>query len=143
MKQIFIIAASLSLLACQSNTTTSHAHNESFKDTLHNSQNSLDWSGTYIGIIPCADCPGIETTVVLNQDETFTYKASYLERNLILIDSGKFMWHDHGSIVHIKGKEVDMKYKVGENQLFSLDQEEKIIDGPLHNNYILKKESTH
>jgi len=38
------------------------------------------------------------------------------------------------------GKEVNMKLKVGENQLFSLDQDGKPIDGPLKDHYILKKE---
>ena len=34
----------------------------------HNSQNSLDWEGVYKGILPCADCDGIETEIVINSD---------------------------------------------------------------------------
>jgi len=108
-------------------------------DTAHTSQNSLDWQGKYSGIIPCADCPGIETTVTLNSDNTFTYTGVYQERDTKIEDTGKFMWHNNGSVVHLVGKEVNMKLKVGENQLISLDQEGNPIDGPLKDHYILKK----
>ena len=43
-----------------------------------NSQNSLDWEGTYRGILPCADCEGIETKITLSANGTYEYKASYL-----------------------------------------------------------------
>ncbi|MFU8831928.1 MAG: copper resistance protein NlpE N-terminal domain-containing protein, partial [Wenzhouxiangella sp.] len=29
---------------------------------------SLDWVGTYSGVVPCASCPGIETSITLNDD---------------------------------------------------------------------------
>ncbi len=140
----------LSFAACESNAnkqgagadTTAMSENTSTEtvDNAHNSQNSVDWAGTYKGVIPCADCPGIETTVVLNNDLTFKYTGIYQESNTKIEDAGKFMWHDNGSVVHLMGKEVNMKLKVGENQLFSLDQDGKPIDGPLKDHYILKKE---
>jgi len=37
----------------------------------HNSQNSLDWQGTYKRVTPCADCEGIETKIILNSDYTY------------------------------------------------------------------------
>ncbi|MVZ66749.1 copper resistance protein NlpE [Sphingobacterium sp. DK4209] len=153
MKKLFSLSLCIGLLAfaaCESNvnkqgagadtTATSGDTSTAAKDTEHTSQNSVDWAGTYKGVIPCADCPGIETTVVLNDDLTFKYTGVYQERDSKIEDAGKFMWHDNGSVVHLMGKEVNMKLKVGENQLFSLDQDGKPIDGPLKDHYILKKE---
>lgn len=150
----------LTLTACNSNNansekkqdSTEHDHNHDHHDghnhdhnhdhgtqDAHNSQNSVDWIGIYQGTVPCADCPGIETTIKLYKDETYSYKAVYQDRNLTVADTGKFMWHDNGSVVHLKGKETDLKYKVGENVLMQLDAEGKQITGTLSENYNLKK----
>ena len=37
-------------------------------DRSHNSMNSLDWEGIYTGLLPCADCEGIQTVIKLNRD---------------------------------------------------------------------------
>ncbi len=47
--------------------------------TGDNSQNSLDWNGTYEATLPCADCPGIKTILTLVADQTFTLSSTYLE----------------------------------------------------------------
>ncbi len=73
-------------------------------------------------------------------DGTFIYEAEYLERDTKIADSGTFMWHDNGSVVHLTGQDTDLKFQVGENQLFHLDQEGKRIEGELAENYILKKQ---
>ncbi|MCY7351911.1 MAG: copper resistance protein NlpE [Cytophagaceae bacterium] len=36
------------------------------------------WTGTYAGTLPCADCPGIKTSLVLNADGTYTMRETYL-----------------------------------------------------------------
>lgn len=38
------------------------------KATSDNSMTSVDWVGSYQGILPCADCEGIKTQIVLNKD---------------------------------------------------------------------------
>ncbi len=38
-----------------------------------NSRTSLDWDGIYRGVLLCADCEGIQTTIYLNRD--LGYKA--------------------------------------------------------------------
>lgn len=155
MNKLSIIAAILTALtfsACTSNEKQktsgqdaeqlSEATDSMNFDPAHNSQNSLDWDGTYSGVIPCADCPGIETTIVINADETFSYSGEYMDRDLIVEDNGKFMWHDDGSAIHLVGKDVNMKLKVGENRLIMLDQEGNIIEGELEDHYVLDKERT-
>ena len=154
MKNIWLILGGLSILSLGSCTwnekkqlekedTTGTPIEEISKEEIsaHTSENSLDWNGEYVGLIPCADCPGIQTTVVLNTDGTFSYTGVYLERDTKIEDTGKFMWHNNGSVVHLAGKDVNMKFQVGENQLISLDIDGNPIEGPLKDNFILKKKN--
>jgi len=105
---------------------------------MHNAQNSLDWAGLYVGTLPCANCEGIQTELALNDDNTFVIKQTYLGKKQTIEDKGTIMWHD-GTIAHLKGKTVDMKLKVEENQVVFLDQDGKVIDGPLKDKYVFKK----
>ncbi len=146
MKKLLLSASLIAILfasACNSNTkkeTTTQDTTATVIDKEHTSRNTLDWNGTYKGILPCADCPGIETTVVLNSDDTFSYRTKYQDRNLQTADKGKIMWHDNDNVVHLKGTEIDLKYKVGENQLIQLDTEGKEITTALSKYYILEKQ---
>lgn len=105
----------------------------------HTTQNSLDWNGTYEATLPCADCAGIKTTITLDKSGTFKYAAEYLDKKLKVNDAGDIMWHDNGSVAHLKGKDIDIKLKVVENGLVGLDTEGKEIDGPLKEHYNYKK----
>ncbi len=100
---------------------------------------SVDWAGTYSGVVPCASCPGIETTITLNDDETFQRSMRYIDESPIPVtDSGTFTWNDAGSIVTLNaedGKAQD--YQVGEHRLFMLDQQGHRIDGELAAQYTL------
>ncbi|WP_410222452.1 copper resistance protein NlpE [Pedobacter sp.] len=146
MKKLLLCAGLLTALltACNNSNTKKETSTQdtttTLTDTVHTSRNSLDWNGTYKGILPCADCPGIETTVVLNANNTFSYMAKYQDRDFKTEDKGKIMWHDNDSVVHLKGQETDLKYKVGENQLIQLDTEGKEITGALSKYYILEKQ---
>ena len=108
----------------------------------HNSQNSLDWQGVYKGILPCADCDGIETEIVINSDLTFVKRTKYLGKEDIkgIEEKGSFTWNKGGSTIILQGiNEESNQYKVGENTLTCLDMEGEIITGDLAQNYILKK----
>ncbi|MBK1895480.1 copper resistance protein NlpE [Chryseobacterium paridis] len=105
----------------------------------HNSQNSLDWKGTYEAILPCADCPGIKTSLTLNNDNTFNITEEYIDRKSKSEDKGNFEWDSKGSMITLKGKTAHYKYKVGENQLIQLDLEGKEITGPNEDLYVFKK----
>lgn len=113
--------------------TTTHAHDG------HTAQNSLDWAGTYEATLPCADCAGIKTTITFDKSGTFKYAAEYLDKNFKVNDAGAIMWHDNGSVAHLKGKDIDIKLKVVENGLVGLDTEGKEIEGSLKEHYNYKK----
>ncbi|WP_281232580.1 copper resistance protein NlpE [Flavobacterium gelatinilyticum] len=108
-----------------------------------NSENSLDWPGTYKGTIPCADCEGIEQEIILNEDKTFSVKSTYLGKGKDnkFTETGTFSWDKTGSIITTvtKDKSSTISYKVGQNILIQLDNENKEITGPLAENYILKQ----
>lgn len=109
--------------------------------TGDNSQNSLDWNGTYEATLPCADCPGIKIILTLIQDNTFTLSSTYQESNTSTVteDKGTMTWQNNGSIIHLKGRETDLLLKVGENKLIQLDRQGKEIDGPLKEQYVFTK----
>jgi heat shock protein HslJ len=108
----------------------------------HNAKNSLDWQGIYRGVMPCADCEGIETTVYLNKDQHFQIKTVYMGRKVNpRVENGKFTWSQDGNIISLKdsaGRDY-AKYKVSENELVQLDRKGQLISGPLASGFILTK----
>ena len=129
----------LSMSACKSNSNKA-SDPISISD---NSQNALDWQGSYNGTLPCTDpdCMGIETVVSLNSGNSYTITRRYLNgENQTTEDTGKFQWNKDGSAITLdNGKGDKRAIKVGENRLFWLDQDGKIINGELAEKYILHK----
>ncbi len=142
----YFCLAAISLSACnQTSKNSQHTaadsvtHETAAADNAHTSQNSLDWPGTYEATIPCADCEGIKTNITLKSNNTFTIVSEYINKNTKVEDTGKVMWHDNGTVVHLTGKETNIKLKVGENKLIGLDQEGHEIDGPNAHLYVYNK----
>lgn len=108
----------------------------------HNAANSLDWHGTYTGVLPCADCEGISSTLTLNADETYHLITVYLGREDGEYHSrGTFSWNEAGNTVRLNDFESGPGlYFVAENRLFHLDMDGNRITGDLAGRYILEKE---
>lgn len=101
------------------------------------SQNSLDWAGSYEGVLPCASCEGIQTLITLQSDNSFVQETVYLGKDeKILKLMGKAAWDEKGKKITL---EDGTQYLVGENQLIMLDTEGQRITGDLAANYVLKK----
>lgn len=111
------------------------------KNTADNSLTSVHWAGSYSGIVPCADCEGIATTVVLHPDMSYSMRMQYLGKSETLFNQeGTFTWNPEGSIITLQGiKEGPKYYKVGENQLIQLDQQGQPITGANAALYVLAK----
>lgn len=108
--------------------------------TGDNSMTSLDWNGTYTGIMPCADCEGIETTLQLMKDKTYTLTRNYHGKSIEPVtSSGTFSWDASGANIQLSGEDPG-KYKVGENQLMQLDKDGNRITGELASKYMLTKD---
>ncbi len=124
-----------------SDKTSTEADSPAYVDKAHNSQNALDWNGTYQGVIPCADCEGIKTSVTLAADGRFLRAMTYLgkEENARL-DSGTFSWDPSGSVITLQPDQGEPQlYQVGENILFHLDRDGNRITGDLADKYQLMK----
>ncbi|MCS4436280.1 copper resistance protein NlpE [Aquiflexum gelatinilyticum] len=115
---------------------------ESVANDGHNSSNSLDFFGTYKGIIPCADCEGIEIVVELGTGNSYSKKSTYLgkENQNVIESSGTFTWNEAGNTITLTGEAIPNQYFVGENILFHLDVEGNRITGDLAEKYQLIKQ---
>ncbi|EKO3470184.1 copper resistance protein NlpE [Vibrio fluvialis] len=112
-------------------------------DAGHNAFNSLDWQGTYKGTLPCADCAGIDYTLTLNEDETYTLTQVYQgkEDSGQFSSNGKFHWDTKGSVITLEdGSETPNQYFVGENMLMKLDINGEKITGDMAALYNLQKQ---
>ncbi len=107
----------------------------------HNARNSLDILGTYKGVLPCADCEGIETEITLLNDETYTKKIKYLGKDKKAFEEmGDYTWKEDGNTVILEGINSEpVEYLVTENSLMQLDMQGNKITGDLADKYILKK----
>jgi hypothetical protein len=107
----------------------------------------------YHGVLPCADCPGIDTTLSLLANATndlvhtrYVLKSSYQERNNTFTETGTW------SVVHgMPGNPDAIVYqlkpknggqptnflRVSDNEILQLDSERRRIDSKL--NFSLKK----
>jgi copper homeostasis protein (lipoprotein) len=109
---------------------------------VHNAANALDWHGTYTGVLPCADCEGISTTLTLNADETYHLIRVYMGREEGEFHSrGTFRWNEAGDTITLEGyTDGPGMYLVAENRLIQLDLDGNRITGDLADRYILEKE---
>lgn len=108
----------------------------------HTAQNSLDWQGTYSGILPCADCEGISTELSINDDLKYTLISHYLGKDKALSDTltGDFSFEGNRiRLGGIKESEGSSLYKIEENRIRHLDMEGNVIEGDLAEHYILNK----
>ena len=125
-----ILVCALLVSACAGSAAT----------TTHNSRNSLDWAGTYVGLIPSAGGMGIEVRLTLSADNTYELLYHYVEReNPNHTSTGNFTWNSAGSIISLDISGGPHLYQVGENMLRQLDLQGRVITGDLADMYILRK----
>ena len=130
------------LIFCKSSSTAKKGTSPSSSD---NSQTSLDWDGIYYGVLPCADCPGIQTTLYLNKDLSFKLREKYLGKpNSAQEYTGKFSWNSAGNTITLMGLQSNTRpvsFFVGENTVTQLDIKGNKISGELADRYVLSKDA--
>src|SRR5690606_9515171 len=100
----------------------------------------VDWAGVYEGVIPCADCPGIEHRLTLEPSGTYQLVTRYLERSPAPRRvKGRFTWNEAGSTIQLDQASYGLRFQVGENRLWMLDPAGERISGPLAEHFILNK----
>ena len=137
-KLLFLIVVASMCMSCSTQKQTASIRvNES-----HNGLNSLDWDGIYRGMLPCADCEGIQTTVYLNRNLTYTLETRYLGKSdSVFRETGKIIWNASGSQISLasSGNSQATRYAVGENTLTQLDRSGNMITGNFAYMYTLSK----
>ncbi len=99
---------------------------------------STNWTGTYQGELPCADCDGIKTVLELKANHTYVLTETYEGRDdKPLVTKGKITIEGNKVIAH--DKEEKYQYLLEDNQITMLDTEGKKIDGSMASLYIFKK----
>ncbi len=141
---IFPLLLVLILWACEGNQNKKVNHSEPENEILddgHSSEIALDWDGIYSGLTPCASCPGILTTVILNEDHTFTQTRFYLgEASQPSTEQGSFSFTKEGNAVVLEQNGGDkVMYAVGENCLIMLDKNGQTASSDLAYLYELSK----
>ena len=108
----------------------------------HTSQTSLDFIGVYTGILPCADCEGIETMIELKEDNYYISHYKYLGKSgedNEFSNEGPFTWNDDGNSISLQAEGEPTQYKVGENHIILLNAEGELNTGDMADLYVLKK----
>lgn len=134
------------IVSCNSNKKEENNEVIKVEDTVvvdtHNAQNALDYLGVYKGVIPCADCDGIATTVKIMDDGNFEIETSYVGKsNDVFSDFGTYEWNQEGNTITLNGGHDIKMFFVGENQLIQLDAAGNKIQGDLASKYVLQKEA--
>ena len=98
---------------------------------------------TFVGTVPCADCPGIRYQLNLLPDQTFFLRLIYLERSVAPLDAGG-TWSvspDSKVLTLTISDEVPVLFSIQDrNTLRKLDIQGREIAGPLR--YELHRRST-
>lgn len=135
---------SIGLVACKntkqsSNTTEVKSNDVEEVVDMHTAEIALSYCGIYQGVIPAADAPGIQVTLILNDDNTFEIQETFLEK-----EDGDFQekgaYLIEGNVLTLF-REHDEKfyYKIEEGRLKMLTRDQEEVEGPLAAQYILEQ----
>lgn len=99
------------------------------------------FAGTYAGLIPCADCPGIDMSVAFTPDGKYTQTMVYRERDTTDLSQGTWAVSADGTRITLKPEDqggMDGLMEIlSPTEVRMLDAEGKAIDNGL--NYTLTK----
>ena len=99
----------------------------------------------YAGVLPCADCVGIETEISLKSDNTYLVHTIYNSRKSKgpgsneISETGTWMLHGADTIHLAERKNAPSMFIRTDSSLIQLDMKGKKITGKLADKYILKK----
>lgn len=139
-----VILAALILVGCAKKADhTSNQDIATSNDTVKDAsttQNLLDWEGTYKGILPAADAPGIDMTIILYPDSTFSQTYFFIDKKVKPVtSSGKFTWNADRDIITLESLTPPEQYLISEGRITHLDAEGNLFTGEVAKRQILTK----
>ena len=138
--KVMILAAAITLVACggnqQKKAVSEKVKADAVKVDMHDAESSLDYQGTYTGVFPAADCPGIDMRLTLKKDGTYSLHMKYLDRDSEFDEKGAYKVK--GNLLTLTPMDGQPEYyKVEENQVRKLDADKQPVTGALAENYVL------
>lgn len=129
--------------------TALSGYNPAFAETgkadtdAHHGHKSLDWPGIYKGLLPCADCYGIKTSLALNKNNTYIMIYQYAGKSpRDYVEKGKFTWGEKENTIILtprKGNAV-RQYLIGNDTLTELDKDGNLVSGEQASRYVLRRQ---
>lgn len=152
MKRIYYIILACCIAGCAGSGNEKNTKSDPYAYTyepspIHDSEkihtgDTIKFEGTYSGLLPCASCEGIETTITLYADHSFLMKEVYKGGQPdSFVNKGKY--DVKNNILYLKmdgaGVERPVMYTVGLNSLTQLDMNGEEIKGASAGHYVLMK----
>lgn len=135
MKPLFPFLSTALLLASCTGTTDQARETTAATDSTA-APTTMTWVGSYADTLPCADCPGTFTRLVLRDDSTYVLYSQYLDRDSIPFgEIGG--WTASGDMLTLNNGETPGRYRMANDVLERLDADRKPVDSPL--NYSLRR----
>lgn len=154
---VCLFFAALTFISCQNSTknpNTSALDDQLDMEAIDQAEDdfteeSMAWTGIYEGTLPCADCEGIETTIVLNDDNTYHKTETYLKGDSPdeFVEEGIYELDESQGLLALSPSEseneVDTErsqlYQWEDDQLIALNQDGTKVEGEMADLYVLEK----
>ena len=135
MRSLVPLALAISLTACKPPAPAPAATVS--PATAPATQAPATITGAFSGSLPCADCAGIDSTLVLTADGKYNLTDAYQDKDhSSFISEGNYSLESGGKTLHLRPSnkdEYDGYYAiVSPTQLTMLDREGKAIEGQLN-----------
>jgi heat shock protein HslJ len=135
-----LVPLALSLFSCTSKEAKTEPSPQT-KPNVISAKQTLDYLGVYKGVLPCADCEGIETLLELQDTTRFVLTTRYLGKSETpFVVRGTYGWNANETQIQLDNqKGGPYAYAVLEGSLQQLDLQGKPITGDLASRYQLIK----
>lgn len=149
MKKNFILGlafvAAFGMAACNnSNNNESNEQTTTETTTTTIEAEAPAFLGTYVGTLPCADCSGINTTIVLNADNTYAITREYQgKEGENTVEQGNYTYNatdNKLTLTPAAEGEIATTYRVAENALVQLDADGNDRPADIVATYTLNKQ---
>lgn len=115
-QHLLVLAMALAISGCNSREPAQEA--PAVADPAHGSRNSIDWAGSYEGVLPCGDCPGIRTRLTLGPDESYELSTLHIDRDSEpSVVRGRFSWQPNGNAITLEAGHGGQQFAVGEGRV--------------------------